>query len=101
MTSSTQCPASRPAPRRSTRRRRPIAIARAEFFARLRNYVDRIERFEEGRSGDFRIRPGQIEARRLELAVPFGTTPEQAIQIQRAIDYASEWGIEVNVRFVQ
>ncbi|MFC6689205.1 phage minor head protein [Jhaorihella thermophila] len=73
----------------------------SRIFARLRNYVDRIERFEEGRSGDFRIRPGQIEARRLELAVPFGTTPEQAIQIQRAIDYASEWGIEVNVRFVQ
>ena len=73
----------------------------SRIFGRLRDYIDRIERFEQGRSGDFRIRPGQIERRRLELAVPLDTAPEQMIQIQRAIDYAVERGIEVNVRFVQ
>ncbi|MEX5729044.1 hypothetical protein Ga0609869_002397 [Rhodovulum iodosum] len=73
----------------------------SRIFGRLRDYIDRIERFEQGSSGVFRIRPGQIERRRLELAVPFDTTPEQAIQIQRAIDYAIDRGIEVNVRFVQ
>lgn len=67
----------------------------------MRDYIDRIERFEQGSSGVFRIRPGQIERRRLELAVPFDATPEQAIQIQRAIDYAIDRGIEVNVKFVQ
>lgn len=73
----------------------------SRIFGRLRDYIDQIERFEQGRSGDFRIRPGQIERRRLELAVPLDTVPEQMIQIQRAIDYAVERGIEVNVRFVQ
>ncbi|MCF3973951.1 hypothetical protein [Paracoccus salsus] len=73
----------------------------SRIFGRLRDYIDRIERFEQGSNGVFRIRPGQIERRRLELAVPFDTTPEQAIQIQRAIDYAIDRGIEVNVRFVQ
>jgi hypothetical protein len=73
----------------------------SRIFGRLRDYIDRIERFEQGSSGVFRIRSGQIERRRLELAVPFDTTPEQVTQIQRAIDYAAERGIEVNVRFVQ
>lgn len=73
----------------------------SRIFGRLRDYIDRIERFEQGSSGVFRLRSGQIERRRLELAVPFDTTPEQVTQIQRAIDYAAERGIEVNVRFVQ
>jgi hypothetical protein len=73
----------------------------SRIFGRLRDYIDRIERFEQARSGNFRIWPGQIERRQLELAVPFDTTPEQVIQFQRAIDYASERGIEANVRFVQ
>lgn len=73
----------------------------SRIFARLRDYIDRIERFDQGSSGSFRIRPGQIERRRLELAEPVETTPQQAMQIQRAIDYAAERGIEVNVRFVQ
>lgn len=58
-------------------------------------------RFEQGSSGGFLIRPRQIEGRRLELGARFDTSPEQAIKIQRAIDYRAEHGIEVNVRFVQ
>lgn len=82
-------------------RARTYADRPSRIFGRLRDYIDRIERFEQGSSGVFRIRSGQIERRRLELALPFDTTPEQAMQIQRAIDYAAERGIEVNVRFVQ
>ena len=82
-------------------RARTYADRPSRIFGRLRDYIDRIERFEDGQQRNFKIDPGQIERRRLELAVPFDTSPEQVIQIQRAIDYAAERGIEVNVRFVQ
>ncbi|MEX5729802.1 hypothetical protein Ga0609869_003155 [Rhodovulum iodosum] len=82
--------------------RAPTYVDRpSRIFGRLRDYIDRIELFEDGQRRNFTIQPGQIEPRRLELAVPFNTTPEQVIQIQRAIDYATDRGIEVNVRFVQ
>ena len=75
--------------------RAPIYADRpSRIFVRLRGYIDRIERFDEDRVGAFTIVPGQTARRRLELAVPFDTTPEQVIQIQRAIDYAAERGIE-------
>ena len=38
-----------------------------------------------------------MDIKRLELAVPDGTTPEQFTQIQRAIDYAESLGIDVEV----
>lgn len=73
----------------------------SRIFGRLRDYIDRIETFDGSEMTGFQIEAGLIARRRLELAVPFDTTPEQVVQIHRAIDYASERGIEVNVRFVQ
>lgn len=73
----------------------------SRIFSRVRDYIDRIERFNGDDLGGFIIEAGAIERRRLELAVPFRTTPEQVIQIQRAINYATARGIEIDVRFVR
>ena len=67
----------------------------------LRRYIDQINQFVRDRKGSSRIDPGQIVAKRLELAVPANTTPEQIVQIQRAIEYAESLGIEMKVRLVQ
>ncbi len=57
-------------------------------------------RFRSSR-GLFSLRPEKIQIRRLELAVPFDTTPEQIIQIQRAIEYAESLGIDMEVSFIR
>jgi len=64
-------------------------------------YVDKIDQFDGSNRRLFSLRAEKIRIRRLELAVPFGTMPEQIIQIQRAIEYAEELGIILRVRFVK
>jgi len=63
----------------------------------LRRYIDQIDRFARDKKRRRDVIPGLIKAKRLELAVPADTTPEQIIQIQRAIDYAESRGIEMTV----
>ena len=41
-----------------------------------------------------------ISTRQLILGIPVDTSPEQIIQITRAIEYAAERGITLTVRFV-
>ena len=60
----------------------------SRIYGKLKRYVDQIDRFDGDIVGESDIRPGQIDLKRLELATPNDTTPEQFTQIQRAIDYA-------------
>ncbi|WP_407691755.1 endonuclease toxin domain-containing protein [Pseudooctadecabacter jejudonensis] len=47
------------------------------------------------------LRAGMIDSQRLLLAVPRGTNRQQIIQIERAIEYASDNGVILQVRFIQ
>ena len=73
----------------------------SRIYGALKRYIDQIDRFDGDIKRDIEIRPEQIDQKRLELAIPDGTTPEQFTQIQRAIDYAESLGIDVEVSRVQ
>jgi len=73
----------------------------SRIYGALKRYIDQIDRFDGDIVGETDIRPGQIDLKRLELAIPNDTTPEQFTQIQRAIDYADGLEIDVEVRRIQ
>ncbi|MEP2984631.1 MAG: hypothetical protein ABJP08_15320 [Roseibium sp.] len=73
----------------------------SRIFGALKRYIDQIDKFGGGVVGETDIRPNQIDLKRLELAIPDNTTPEQFTQIQGAIDYAESLGIDVNVRLIR
>lgn len=73
----------------------------ANIYGKLKHYVDRTTRFDEDFKFGFGFTVQQIEHRRVELAVPFDTAPEQVVQIRRAIAYAEGRGVEVKVRVVR
>lgn len=73
----------------------------SRIYGRLRGYVDEVATFRGDKRFPGRVPEGGIVTRRLELAVPYTSTPEQVIQIQRAIEYAAEKGIDVTVSFIQ
>jgi hypothetical protein len=70
-------------------------------YGQLKRYIDQIDRFDGGRMVPTLIDPNRIEVKRLELAVPADTTPEQIVQIQRAIEYAESLGIEMTVSTIR
>ncbi|MCG7630080.1 minor capsid protein [Epibacterium sp. MM17-32] len=69
----------------------------SRIYGALKRYIDQIDRFDGDVVEEFPINPGEIDLKRLELAIPNDTTPEQFTQIQRAIDYAESLGIDVEV----
>lgn len=73
----------------------------SRIYGRIRGYIDEIAAFNGDKRFPGRVPEGGIRARRLDLAVPFDSTPEQVIQIQRAIEYAGERGIKATVRFIE
>ena len=78
-----------------------IASRAALRYGRLRGYVDEVAAFRGDQRFPGRVPEGGVVTRRLELAVPYRSTPEQVIQIQRAIEYAAEQGVDVIVSFIQ
>ena len=73
----------------------------SRIYGALKRYIDQIDGFDGSNLNYFPLDPNEIELKRLELAIPNDTTPEQFTQIQRAIDYAVRLGIDVNVRRVR
>lgn len=73
----------------------------SRIFGALKRYIDQIDAFDYDIKNGFVINGNEIELRRLELAIPDATTPDQFTQIQRVIDYAESLGIDVNVKRIQ
>lgn len=69
----------------------------SRIYGALTRYIDQIDGFDGSNLEAFPLRPDQIDLKRLELAIPNDTTPEQFTQIQRAVDYANSLGIDVEV----
>lgn len=68
---------------------------RAAFKARLstlKRYLDKIAEFDGYDRKGYRIRQGENESRRRELAIPSRTTAEQMDEINRARTYAESLG---------
>ena len=73
----------------------------SQVYGRLKKYINEIDRYDVDRNAPDLIDPNKIVVKRLELAVPAGTTPEQIVQIQRAIEYAASLAIEMKVSAIR
>lgn len=72
-----------------------------QIFSTLKSYLDKIAEFDGYDRQGYRIRQGEIESRRMELAIPSGTTAEQMDEINRARAYAESLGIELEVTIIE
>lgn len=70
-------------------------------FNTLKGYINKLAKFEGAAWGDDVVRGSDIKSKVLELGIPRGATAEQIQQINRAVEYAAEKGIKLNVRVVQ
>ncbi|MBL4556560.1 MAG: hypothetical protein JKP98_03295 [Rhodobacteraceae bacterium] len=71
-----------------------------QVFHRLKHYIDTMARFSRSNRRRYPLESDEIDHRRLELAVPVDSLPEQFTQIQRAIDYAAERDMIVEVTLI-
>lgn len=71
------------------------------IFGALKGYLDRVATFNQSRRNGYKITPGQIGRRRLELAIPSETRPEQLDEINRARAYAESLGVELEVTIIE
>ncbi|MDN2565194.1 minor capsid protein [Aquibium sp. A9E412] len=71
------------------------------IFGTLKGYLDRIATFDNYVRNGYRISPGLIKRRRLELAIPSETTAEQLDEINRARAYAESRRIALEVTIIE
>ena len=73
-----------------------------KVFNALKGYIDDLAKFN-GRTWAGETVPGgnAITKRVLEVGIPKGATKAQLEQIQKAIQYAKDAGVKVNVRVIR
>ncbi|XWN32883.1 MAG: minor capsid protein [Devosia sp.] len=71
------------------------------IFYTLKRYIKLAAEFDSRSVPKYRILPGQIERRRVVLAIPSGTTAEQMREINRARTYAESKWIELEVTIIE
>ena len=69
-------------------------------YNKLASYIDDLANFKDTRWGGNVVRASDIKSKVLEVGIPRGATPAQRQQIQKAIEYAAEKEIKMNVRVV-
>ena len=68
------------------------------LLSTVRKYVDKLRDFRGGARGGFRIRPGDITGRRLDLVIPQGSlTQSQRLALEAAEQYAQGQGISLEI----
>ena len=72
-----------------------------QIFSTLKSYIEKIAEFDGYDRKGYRIRQGEIEGRRMELAIQSRTTAEQMDEINRARAYAESLGIELEVTIIE
>ena len=71
------------------------------IFSRLTGVVDGMNAFENGGRRQYRLHSNMISETRLVLAVPQDANVDQIIQLQRAIEYADDNGVTLEMRFIR
>ncbi|WP_128292410.1 hypothetical protein [Afifella aestuarii] len=73
----------------------------SKIFTAIKRYVDKMQSFD----GKEDLRRGfevtEIQKKKIELAVPEGTSREQIVQLRRAVRYAEGQGAELKVTFIK
>lgn len=73
----------------------------SRIFGILKRYIGQIDNFKYDNKQGIEINGNEIDLKRLELAVPDETSPEQFTQIQQAVEYAERLDIEIIVKRIQ
>jgi hypothetical protein len=73
----------------------------SSVYYTLKKYVDAAEKFESDTKLGFTVKKEEIPPKSIELAIPPNPTEAQLQQLQRAIDYANQHNINLNVRTVK
>ncbi len=76
-------------------RTRPTTI-----YSQIMRYLDDMVRFEHDGKGQIEFANADILHRKLLLAIPQSASPEQIVQIRRAIEQAESLGIEMKVQVI-
>jgi RHS repeat-associated protein len=71
-----------------------------KLYKTLAGYVEDLSAFNGRQWGDDIVRGSDIKSKVLEVGIPRGASSEQVKQINNAIKYAADKGIEMNVRVV-
>ncbi len=72
-----------------------------QIYSALKRYINKTASFEEAKLGVVKVSADKIDTRKIELAIPTNTTAEQYKQIEKAIEYAKDNGIELNITRVK
>lgn len=70
-------------------------------FRQLSSYIDDLAKFNGRTWGGETVKAGDITKKVLEVGIPRGASKIQIQQINKAVEYAAEKGIQLNVRIVQ
>ena len=70
-------------------------------FNKLSGYIDDLARFDGAVWGKDIVKGSDITKRVLEVGIPRGASPSQVLQINRAVKYALEKGVQLNIRVVK
>ena len=72
-----------------------------KVYSTMKSYIDAAADFKEHASGDYKLDSSMISTRKIELAVPEGTTGAQWQQLQKAVDYGASKDIPVNITVIK
>ncbi|UYG03995.1 DUF637 domain-containing protein [Halomonas sp. LR3S48] len=73
----------------------------SQVFSSIRSSVDAAANFSGYRLSGQSVTPDMITSKRLEIAVPSGTTQAQLEQIDRAVKYGADRGVTVNITVIE
>ena len=73
----------------------------SQVYSTLKGNIDSVAKFESYTFSNFPLNSNMIGSRELHVAVPYGTTPAQWGQINKAIEYGQSQGVKVIVSAVK
>jgi filamentous hemagglutinin len=72
-----------------------------KIYQSLKKNIDKTLTFKEGRLSGEVLKSHQIKAKKLEVAIPSGTNRIQLQQIEKAVKYAKQNNVQVNITVVK
>ncbi len=71
------------------------------IYSTLKGYIDKLADFNGASWGGRTVKSDNIKSKVLEVGIPKGVSKAQIQQMNRAVRYAKEQGVELNIRVVK
>ena len=68
------------------------------IYSTLKGYIDKLADFNRASWGERTVKSENIKSKILEVEIPKGASKAQIQQKNRAVRYAKEQGVELNIR---